>query len=68
MPRRKILPAGAIPRVCALVRKTLLANDGARMDAHGIPRDTLATHTQLLNQTAAGYAAKAFSEAWPCQK
>jgi hypothetical protein len=38
------------------------------MDAHGIPRDTLATHEQLLNQTAAGYAAKAFSEAWPCQK
>jgi hypothetical protein len=38
------------------------------LDAHGIPRDTLATHEQLLNQTAAGYAAKAFSEAWPCQK
>jgi hypothetical protein len=38
------------------------------MDAHGIPRDTLATHEQLLNQTAAGYAVKAFSEAWPCQK
>jgi hypothetical protein len=38
------------------------------MDAHGIPRDTLATHDQLQKQSAAGYAVKAFSEAWPCQK
>lgn len=38
------------------------------MDAHGIPRDTLATHDALQKQTAAGYAVKAFAEAWPCQK
>jgi hypothetical protein len=38
------------------------------MDAHGIPRDTLATHDQLQKQTAASYAVHAFSEAWPCQK
>lgn len=38
------------------------------LDAHGIPRDTLATHDQLQKQTAASYAVKAFSEAWPCQK
>jgi len=38
------------------------------MDAHGVPRDTLATHAQLETQTAAGYAVRAFSEAWPCQK
>lgn len=38
------------------------------MDAHGIPRDTVGTHAELEKQTAAGYAVKAFSEAWPCQK
>ncbi len=38
------------------------------MDKNGMPKDTIATHAQLLNQTAAGYAVKAFSDAWPCQK
>jgi hypothetical protein len=36
------------------------------VDAHGIPRDTLATHAQLQLQTAASIAAQAFIEAWPC--
>jgi hypothetical protein len=38
------------------------------IEAHGVPRDTLATHSQLQTQTAAGVAARAFIEAWPCQK
>ena len=38
------------------------------LDAHGVPRDTVATHSQLQTQTAAGVAARAFIEAWPCQK
>jgi hypothetical protein len=38
------------------------------VDAHPIPRDTLATHAQLETQTAASVAQRAFVEAWPCQK
>jgi hypothetical protein len=38
------------------------------MEAHPIPRDTLATHAQLETQTAASVAQRAFVEAWPCQK
>ena len=38
------------------------------IEAHPIPHDTLATHAQLQTQTAAGVAARAFTEAWPCQK
>jgi len=38
------------------------------IQAHGVPRDTLATHAQLQTQTAAGLATRAFIEAWPCQK
>jgi hypothetical protein len=37
------------------------------VDANPIPKDTLATHAQLLNATAAGIAQKAFMAAWPCQ-
>lgn len=38
------------------------------MEAHPIPRDTVATHAQVQTQTAAGVAGRAFIEAWPCQK
>ena len=38
------------------------------VEAHPVPRDTLATHAQLETQTAAGVAQRAFVEAWPCQK
>lgn len=38
------------------------------MDKNGMPKDTIATHDQLLKQTGAGYAVKAFADSWPCQK